>query len=146
MNDYDTQKSVSGRSHETRDVHVRWIVLIIAALLVTCAVAMVAAAYYLRLVTRYRQAAAPAAPAGLPQPQLQQIPAADLRQLQAKFHRELTTYAWIDRNRGIVRIPVERAMDRLVQRGLPETKTGITRLELQQQKAMKPKEAPDAKY
>ena len=146
MNDYDTPKSGSGGSHETRDVNVRRIALIVAALLVTCAISMVATEFYLRLLTAGRQASAPAAPQGFPQPQLQQIPAADLKRLQTKFHRELTTYGWIDRNRGIVRIPVERAMELLVQRGLPETKAGITRLEMQQQKAMTPKEAPDAEY
>lgn len=144
MNGYDSQKSGAGSSHETRDVNVRRIVHIVAALLVTCALAMVAADFFLRRVTRYQQAAPPAAPEGFPQPQLQRIPAAELQQLQAKFHRDLTSYGWVDRNRGVVRIPVKQAMELLVQRGLPETKTGVTRLQMQQQKAMTPKEAPDA--
>jgi hypothetical protein len=146
MNDHETQKSSTIGSHETRDVNVRRIALIVTTLLIICAIAMLAADFYLRLVTSYRQASAPRAPEGFPQPQLQKIPAAELQQLQSRFHRELTTYGWIDPGRGSVRIPVERAMELLVQRGLPETKTGVTRLQMQQQKAMKPKEAPNAEY
>src|SRR5437762_1164629 len=44
---------------------------------------------------------------------------ADLKQLRATEDAVLTTYGWIDRKNGIVRIPIDRAMDLLLQRGLP---------------------------
>jgi len=36
---------------------------------------------------------------------------------------KLGSYGWVDRSNGIVRIPIDRAMDLLLQRGLP-TRTG----------------------
>jgi len=33
--------------------------------------------------------------------------------------RTLTTYGWVDRNAGIVRIPIDEAMRLTTQRGLP---------------------------
>jgi hypothetical protein len=33
--------------------------------------------------------------------------------------RKLTSYAWVDRSNGLVRIPIDRAMDLTAQRGLP---------------------------
>ncbi len=36
---------------------------------------------------------------------------------------ELESYGWIDRKSGIVRIPIDRAMDLLAQRGLPTRAT-----------------------
>jgi hypothetical protein len=54
-----------------------------------------------------------------PQPPLQDDPVADL----AAYHREksaqLTSYAWIDRHQGTVRIPIDRAMDIVAQRRAP---------------------------
>jgi hypothetical protein len=43
----------------------------------------------------------------------------DIRDLRAEEHRELTTYGWIDRKAGIVHIPVDRAIDLTLARGLP---------------------------
>jgi hypothetical protein len=46
-------------------------------------------------------------------------PDAALRQLRATEDAILTTYGWVDRKNGIVHIPIDRAMDLLLQRGLP---------------------------
>ncbi|MFO1397012.1 MAG: hypothetical protein U1F48_08115 [Burkholderiales bacterium] len=45
-----------------------------------------------------------------PAPRLQATPAQDMATYRAEKHRQLTEYAWADRDRGIVRIPIERAM------------------------------------
>ena len=37
-----------------------------------------------------------------------------LIELRAKDHHILTTYAWVDSSKGIVRIPIQRAMDLMV--------------------------------
>jgi len=54
-----------------------------------------------------------------PEPRLEPDPLA----LRAKLHAEeeavLTTYGWVDRRAGTVRIPIDRAMKLLVERGLP---------------------------
>ena len=56
---------------------------------------------------------------GVSAPQLQTTPAADLQRIRTHEDRILNSYAWSDRQTGVVRIPVERAMELLVQRGLP---------------------------
>lgn len=52
-------------------------------------------------------------------PHLQLAPEEDLQHFRARENGELNTYAWIDRTAGVVRIPIDRAMEMLLQRGLP---------------------------
>jgi hypothetical protein len=61
-------------------------------------------------------------PQGLPlppQPRLQTDPRGDLLAFREAEDRTLATYGWVDRNAGIVRIPIEQAMKLTVDRGLP---------------------------
>ncbi len=58
----------------------------------------------------------PVVPAG---PLLQVDPGVDLTMTRTDNARELETYGWVDRPAGVVRLPIERAMDLLVQRGPP---------------------------
>jgi hypothetical protein len=53
-----------------------------------------------------------------PAPRLQIDPKADLEHLRAQERERLTTYGWVDRERRIARIPIERAMELLAGRGL----------------------------
>jgi hypothetical protein len=55
-----------------------------------------------------------------PEPRLQEQPTADVEVLRREEARLLATYGWVDKERGIVRIPIERAMDVLAERGLPK--------------------------
>jgi len=54
-----------------------------------------------------------------PAPRLQVKPALDLKSLRAEEERRLHSYAWVDPAHGAVRIPIERAMDLVTERGLP---------------------------
>src|SRR5947209_13701872 len=54
-----------------------------------------------------------------PAPVLQPDPVADLHQMRAQEDQILQGYAWVDRGAGKVRIPIARAMQLLVERGLP---------------------------
>ena len=56
-------------------------------------------------------------PAQFAEPRLQSDPAGDLRDLQAQQQKQLEGYAWVDREHGLVRIPVARAMEILAGRG-----------------------------
>ncbi len=73
-------------------------------------------------------------------PRLQVSPEEDLAKCRTREDAELNTYGWVNRTAGVVRIPIERAMDLLAQRGLPvragvgKSKLGPTPLELQQQR------------
>ena len=59
-----------------------------------------------------------------PAPRLQTSPFQDLKDLRQHDKPVVGTYEWIDRNAGTVRIPVDRAMDLLAERGLPYRKAG----------------------
>jgi len=54
-----------------------------------------------------------------PEPRLQTDPREDLRVLRQAEEDALKTYGWIDKNNGIVRIPIDEAMKLTIQRGLP---------------------------
>ena len=43
----------------------------------------------------------------------------DLKQYRADQEKILTGYGWVDPKAGVVRIPVERAMDLMLQKGYP---------------------------
>jgi hypothetical protein len=52
-------------------------------------------------------------------PELQVSPSSDLRKSVAEEQAVLSSYGWVDRDQGIVHIPIDRAMDLLLERGLP---------------------------
>jgi hypothetical protein len=54
-----------------------------------------------------------------PQPTLQTSPRQDLLNQRAKEDAILESYAWVDEGQGLVRIPIERAMELVAKRGLP---------------------------
>jgi hypothetical protein len=54
-----------------------------------------------------------------PEPRLQTNPTSDLQQLLQSDNAKLNSYGWIDKSAGVIRIPIDRAMDLLAQRGLP---------------------------
>ena len=56
---------------------------------------------------------------GPPQPLLQVHPVQDLKSLRAAEDRILTSYGWVNKEAGIARIPIARAMEIVVERGLP---------------------------
>lgn len=75
-----------------------------------------------------------------PLPREQVSPQADLQAFRTREEAELNSYGWIDRKAGVVRIPIDRAMDLIIQQGLPvrigtnANKTGPSSLQLQQQR------------
>ena len=54
-----------------------------------------------------------------PNPRLQVQPAVDLKSYCEAQQQELNSYGWMDRHNGAVRIPVDRAIDIVLERGLP---------------------------
>ena len=53
-----------------------------------------------------------------PTPRLQVTPQTDLERLHAGENELLTTFGWVDQEKGVTRIPIDRAMRLLSQRGL----------------------------
>lgn len=60
-----------------------------------------------------------------PTPRLQENPAADLRRMRAAEDRALDRYRWIDKERGVVQLPIDRAMEILLEEGLPQTASEV---------------------
>ena len=59
------------------------------------------------------------APREPPEPRLQGNPQADLRKMLQDEDTVLNHYGWVDPERGVVRIPIDRAIDVIATRGLP---------------------------
>jgi hypothetical protein len=119
------------RKHESREPHLLAAIIIAvstAALLVICLLA--AGAYMHRLAGQRPMHAMEslglvAAPdqkplTRFPKPNLELDDGhADSTALVARQETKLNSYGWVDRSNGIVHIPIERAMDLIVARGLP---------------------------
>jgi hypothetical protein len=56
-----------------------------------------------------------------PGPRLQPAPPRDMAELRAEDQKILGTYGWVDQAGGVARIPVDRAISILAERGLPKT-------------------------
>jgi hypothetical protein len=116
-----------GTGHEERDVSLRPLVWGFAGLVALIVVSVVLMRVLLGyLAVREAENSPPANPLAQsfgrqvpPEPRLQTDPLQDLRALHAEEDAVLNTYGWVDRKAGVVRIPVQRALDLLAQRGLP---------------------------
>lgn len=62
-----------------------------------------------------------------PEPRLQAHAAQDMREWRAAEEKASRQYGWINPDKGIVQIPVARAMDLIEQRGLPVLPSGKTK-------------------
>ncbi len=106
--------------HERRDISITAIAIFFVSLAAT-GVAVLLLMWGLFGVLRSRRAAEEAPPM---QPAVRVPPGPpleiqDVGALRAEEDRQLESYGWIDRSAGTVRIPVARAMELLVRRGLP---------------------------
>ena len=120
----DTDESVR---HETSDINIRGVLgfglgLLLAGIIIHVGVWLLFLYFSGRAVspTGLRYPLAKGQENRLPpEPRLQTNPRQDLRDLRANEDQVLTTYGWVDKNAGIVRIPIDQAMKLVVQRGLP---------------------------
>ena len=111
--------------HELSDLNPKKIALfgvvltavIIAALLVSYALFH----FFSGTITRARPQPSPLSYSRepTPEPRLSVKPGDDLKALQAEEDKMLNSYDWVDRDKGIVRMPIARAIEILAQRGLP---------------------------
>jgi len=61
-----------------------------------------------------------------PKPQLEEDEIHELRKVRDAEEEKLYSYGWVDQNAGTVHIPIERAMQLIVERGLPtQVKAGV---------------------
>jgi hypothetical protein len=60
-----------------------------------------------------------------PSPRLEEDERGQLNSILTNEDNILYSYGWVDEKAGVVRIPIDRAMDLLVQRGLPVRPQGL---------------------
>ena len=66
---------------------------------------------------------------------LQVKPEEDLRWMREHNATDLNGYGWVDQPAGVVRLPIDRAMDLIAERGLPPVSPNHTLEELQRMRA-----------
>ncbi len=83
----------------------------------------------------------PASPTARGFPVLQVAPQKDWKTFYGEQRRILTSYSWINPTAGVVRVPIDVAMRRIVATGIPQwgSNKSISPLELQQSRAEEPK-------
>jgi len=116
----------SARRHETTDANIRNIWMFGAGLFVTIVFSLVAVMLLFNYFVARQGLGPPASPfedtRQLPPanvPSLQVRAPSDMEQFRKAEAETLNTYEWVDKKGGTVRIPIDRAMDLLIQRGLP---------------------------
>lgn len=127
------------RDHERKDVDVASLFTIVLTLFVLCVVIFLS----VMVLMHYFKSHEPAKTSGqanmpitradeFPAPRLEVKPGASLADLRAAEDADLNSFGWVDRSAGIVRIPIDRAMQLILERGLPDVGAGKTPLSLMQ--------------
>jgi hypothetical protein len=145
------QATTEGKGHEKKDADVTTIALITVGVLLLVLLVQLTVWMTLRHL-RLRRAEREQGPAlanesvkRFPDPRLQIDPATDLATMRASDLRELDTLGWMDRKAGAFSIPIERAMQLLSERGLPDVGGKQTPLSLMQDRPAAQKSPPPQK-
>ena len=127
------------RDHERKDVDVVSLFTIVLTLFLLCVVILLSVMILIHYFKSHEpsktsgQANIPATRAEeFPAPRLEVKPGASLADLRAAEDADLNSYGWVDRTAGTVRIPIGRAMQLVLKRGLPDVGAGKTPLSLMQ--------------
>jgi hypothetical protein len=115
-----------GRGFEERDASIKGLVQFAFWMAVVLAVTLVG----MKWTFDYFKRAEPMGPTASPlvtesqrvlppSPRLQAQPHRELADYCVAQQQEVTTYRWVDQGSGVVHIPVDRAMDLILERGLP---------------------------
>jgi hypothetical protein len=112
-------------AHESTDISMRAIVSFVILLTVVTIGIQGAMYVVFRVLARVESASDPeVSPLATPaneapaEPRLQTTPWADLKTLRAEETSYLHGYGWIDQQAGVARIPIDRAKELLLQKGL----------------------------
>jgi hypothetical protein len=111
--------------HEASDIKAKFILLsalalALAAVVIHIGLYWLLAAYDARVPPQAAPLSAPADEIKAPElPRLQISPPTDLQKMRAAEAETLHGYGWVDKDKKIVRIPIDRAMELMAQKGLP---------------------------
>jgi hypothetical protein len=112
------------RIHETSDANIRNLIIFGIGLSLLVIAGLLVSGTVFHYFVGHQGLGPPASPFENvrtlpPEPRLQVTAPKDLKQYKGAQDKVLNNYGWVDQQAGIVRIPIERAMDILLQRGFP---------------------------
>lgn len=107
--------------YEQRDVSGFWLLMALLAFLIGFALALLGAHWALQSNLQHFPPPSPVAAQTppTPPPRLLTNPSAELERFMHEKHARLHSYGWVDREAGLAHIPIEQAMQRVVEYGLP---------------------------
>jgi hypothetical protein len=114
--------------YETRDANFKPLMLIGLGLVVLVIVVLAATVLISSFLTRHSEN--PGAPSNIivstapsfPTPSLEADPVLELKKFREQEDSVLSSYGWSDRQAGLVRVPIDKAINLLLKRGLPVEK------------------------
>lgn len=134
--------------HETSDVSIKGLAIFGGSLLAFLLVVLAAVAVFFKgydLLNKHLDKRLPRTEPGAATfveatpdyqgPLMQVKPEEDLHWMREHNEMMLNTYGWVDQPKGVVRLPINRAMELIAQRGLPPVSPGKTLEDLQRQRA-----------
>jgi len=120
--EHSMHSSPNGAGHEKSEVSVPFIVVSLSVLLVgTFLVALLVVGIFQFFSHTYQtqESAKQNQQQIPPEPRVEVEPYKQLLDVHAREEHVLSSYAWVDRGQGIVRIPINQAIDELAKKGLP---------------------------
>jgi hypothetical protein len=120
----DTNQASISVGHELSDAEARPLAyagLVLAVILILIGISMAGTFYFFAKEQKLGPPATPFENARSlpPLPRLQVDPKMELKEYRDSQREILNSYGWVDRAGGVVRIPVDRAMELVLARGLP---------------------------
>ena len=115
-------------TYEKRDVNTRTILYFVLGLFLVLAVTIISVRGLFGYFSATQNLGPGASPfdnsrALPPTPRLQVDPGADLDQVRGAQEEMLNSYGWLDKASGTVHVPIDRAMDMLIEHKLPVRET-----------------------
>jgi len=120
--DHAIQHSPNGAGHEQSEVSVRTVIVSLAVLLIGAflvCLLVVGIFRYFHAENKVAQTAKDWKQQIPAEPRVEEHPWEQLITVRAREDHVLSTYAWIDQKEGVVRIPIDQAIEKLAKEGLP---------------------------
>lgn len=118
------KKNGHGGGYEKQDVGFRFAMVFVSALIAAVIVVLIFLVWFYRVTVPARQPSTQTAVAQQrplpPAPVLQVNPAVDMQKFRQHEEQKASSYGWVDEKGGIAHVPVQRAMEIVAERGLPQ--------------------------
>jgi hypothetical protein len=118
----EDQPNGNGIGHETKEVSVPFVFASLTALIIGAFLAALLAIgifQFFKATYKPDQTARESVQQIPPQPRVEEHPAEQLQSIRSREEHILSSYALIDKDQGIVRVPIDKAIDMLAEKGLP---------------------------